>query len=84
MYGCKDVKTRGLIMDKIVVGDKVIWKRTSHNKVWRQLEDKPMNQVHCGSGKVLDIEDDGVTLVVEKRDGSIISVSSKICKKAGP
>ena len=71
-------------MDKIVVGDKVIWKRTSHNKGWYQFENVPMNSVHYGSGKVLDIEDDGITLVIEKRDGSIISVSSTICKKAGP
>ena len=71
-------------MDKIVVGDMVLWKRISRNKGWRQFEDKPMNQVHYGSGKVLDIEDDGITLVIEKRDGGIISVSSTICKKVEP
>ena len=74
-------KEEGLIMDKIVVGDMVIWKRTSPNKCWYQFENKPMNSVRCGSGKVLDIEDDGITLVVEKRDGGIISVSSTICRK---
>ena len=60
-------------MGSIEVGDTVFWKRVSSNKSWLRFKSVPRQAVHYGLGKVVDVEDDG-TLVVEKSDGSIVSV----------
>jgi len=58
---------------EVEVGDIVFWKRVSSNKSWLRFKSVPRQTVHYGLGKVVDVEDSG-TLVVEKSDGSIVSV----------